>query len=169
MTTTGLDLLGTGPTITLADGSTVALVYSFRSLALLEARFGGVAAVQSAVDSTGAGAAFGPLLQIVGAGCVGAGGYDPHVREYQDVKGARRVADITYRRRRDGVDLADLMEPHRLSEYADAMGIAMDRALQSPGNDPAPAVEMVTTGSPGLSASASPAVPSTFAPATSGA
>ncbi|MGI3198443.1 hypothetical protein ACRJ4W_07260 [Streptomyces sp. GLT-R25] len=55
--TTGLDLLAEGGTITLTDGTEVPLRYSFRALALLEARFGSVGAVQTAIDSTGAGAA----------------------------------------------------------------------------------------------------------------
>lgn len=167
MTTTGLDLLGSGPTITLADDTTVPLVYSFRSLALLEARFGSIQAVQGAVDTSGQGATFGPLAAIIGAGCVGAGGFEPLVRERQNAAGERTVTDITYRRRTDGTDLMDLLEPRRAGEYSDAMTTALGAALASPGNDPTPEPAAETV-SPGLNASTLPSVPSTFSPAPSG-
>lgn len=167
MTTTGLDLLGTGPSITLADGTTVQLTYSFRSLALLEARFRSIKAVQDAIDTSGDGPVFGNLLQIVGAGCVGAG-FEPLIRERQQADGTRVVTDITYRRRTDGADLADLMTPSRVQEYSAAMSSALSAALASPGNDPAP-VETLPTDSPGTSASDLPVVPSTFLPMPSGA
>jgi len=171
--TQGLDLLAEGGSITLTDGTEVPLRYSFRALALLEARFGSVGAVQTAIDSTGKGAAFGPLAQIIGAGVVGPGGFEPMIREYQDAKGDRRVQDIVYRRRTDGVNLEDLLDPGRLGEYTDAFTAALGRALENRGNGAAPAVETVTPGletaSPGTSSSTSPSVPSTFLPATSGA
>ncbi len=169
MTTTGLDLLGTGHTITLADDTTVNLVYSFRGLALLEARFGSVKAVQAAVDTSGDGKVFGPLAQIIGAGCVGPGGFEPLIKERQDAAGNRTVIEITYRRRTDGTDLMDLLMPSRAGEYSDAMSSALSQAVSaSSGNDEAPTVETVTTLSPGLSASTSQSVPSTFLPAPSG-
>ena len=168
--TTGLDLLAEGGTVTLTDGDTVALRYSFRALALLEARFGSVAAVQDAIDSTGKGASFGPLMQMLGAGMVGPGGFEPHIREYQDTKGERHVAEIVYRRRTDGANLADLLHPGRLGEYVEAFQAAFAKALESLGNDDAPttAGASAETVSPGLSATTSPAVPSTFLPAPSG-
>jgi len=170
--TTGLDLLAEGGSITLTDGTEIPLRYSFRALALLEARFGSVGAVQEAIDSTGGGAAFGPLAQIIGAGCVGPGGFEPHIREYQDAKGERHVQDIVYRRRTDGAMLDDLLDPGRLGEYTNAFTAALSRALENRGNDAAPAVETVTPGletpSPGTSTTTSPSVPSTFLPATSG-
>ncbi|WP_407553067.1 hypothetical protein QOM21_23865 [Streptomyces sp. Pv4-95] len=166
--TTGLDLLAEGGTVTLTDGTEVPLRYSFRALALIEARFGSVAAVQTAIDANGA--AFGPLLEIVGAGCVGPGGFEPHIREHQDAKGNRTVTEIVYRRRTDGANLADLLHPGRLDEYTSAFTKALDRALKSTGNgaaatEAAPPTETV---SPGLSATTSPSVPSTFHPANSG-
>ena len=97
--TQGLDLLAEGGDVTLTDGTTISLRYSFRALALLEARYGSVAAVQQAIDTSGQGAAFGPIIQLVGAGCVGPGGFEPHYREHQDAKGERRISgDIVYRR-----------------------------------------------------------------------
>ncbi|RSO40118.1 hypothetical protein DMH15_15970 [Streptomyces sp. WAC 06725] len=168
--TIGLDLLAEGGTITLTDGTSVSLRYSFRALALLEARFGSVAAVQDAIDSTGAGAAFGPLMQIIGAGALGPGGFEPHIREHQDAKGNRKVSDVVFRRRTDGADLADLLHPGRLDEYTRAFTAALEKALSSQGNDhagPTPAIP-VTTVSPGLNASTSPSVPSTFSPVSSG-
>jgi hypothetical protein len=165
--TTGLDLLAEGGTIHLTDGTDVPLRYSFRALALLEARFGSIAAVQSAIDSTGKGAAFGPLMQILGAGAVGPGGFEPHIREFQDAKGERRVQDIVYRRRTDGTDLSDLLDPGRLSEYVNAFTAALSKALKSrsaEGNDATTATEP----SLGQSAGISPSVPSTFLPAPSG-
>lgn len=167
--TTGLDLLAEGGNVTLTDGTTVELRYSFRALALLEARFGSIGAVQSAIDSTGKGAAFGPLHQIIGAGSVGPGGFEPHIREYQDAKGERKMqGDIVFRRRKDGADLADLLDPGRLDEYVSAFSAALSKALESRGKA-APAVTDVTPGlTPGLSSTTSPSVPSTFLPASSG-
>jgi hypothetical protein len=174
--TQGLDLLAQGGTVTLTDGTEVPLRYSFRALALLEARFGSVAAVQKAIDSTGEGAAFGPLAQIIGAGTVGPGGFEPHIREHVDAKGKRTVSDIVYRRRTDSALLEDLLDPGRLDEYTRAFTIALSRALEdrSRGNAPAPAVQTVTPGlettdSPGANTSISPSVPSTFQSASSGA
>ncbi|KRV48781.1 hypothetical protein AQ490_23200 [Wenjunlia vitaminophila] len=155
MTTTGLDLLAEGGTITLTDGTEVPLRYSFRALALLEARFGSVAAVQTAIDTTGDRPTFGPIHQLVGAGTVGPGGFEPLVREHQDAQGNRRVTEINYRRRKDGADLADLLHPGRLGEYVEAFNAAFTRALESQGNDGAGAAPTETV-SPGLSASTSP-------------
>ncbi|KAA6221727.1 hypothetical protein CP973_06895 [Streptomyces albofaciens JCM 4342] len=168
--TTGLDLLAEGGTITLTDGTTVGLRYSMRALALLEARFGSVAAVQGAIDSTGKGAAFGPLIQIIGAAAIGPGGFEPHIREHQDAKGNRKISDIVFRRRSDGVDLADLLHPGRLDEYTAAFTAALEKALQSQGNGGAApsAATPMTTVSPGLTSITSPSVPSTFSPTPSG-
>lgn len=169
--TQGLDLLGDSGSIPLSDGTEVTLRYPMRSLALLEARYGSVAAVQSAIDTTGNGAAFGPIVQLVGAGCLGPGGFEPHFREHQDAKGERRISgDITFRRRTDGVDLADLLMPSQLGRYVDTWRAAFSKALEGLGNDEAPeetgaAIETV---SPGLSSTTSPSVPSTFRPVSSG-
>jgi hypothetical protein len=173
--TTGLDLLAEGNSIVLTDGTTVNLRYAFRSLALLEARFGSVAGIQAAINASGESAAFGPIAQIIGAGAVGPGGYEPHIREYQDAKGARHVQDIVYRRRGDGVDLADLLDPGRLGEYSAAFTAALSKALESRSASVPPAgapVVTVTPGldspSPGTTSSTSPSVPSTFLPIASG-
>ncbi|MGA5506824.1 hypothetical protein [Streptomyces umbrinus] len=172
--TAGLDLLASGASISLTDGTTVSLRYSMRAIALLEARYGSLIAVQTAIDSTGKGAAYGPIVQLLGAGCLGPGGFEPHYREHQDAKGERRIAgDINYRRRTDGADLADLLHPGHLTEYVDAWQTAFAKALESLGNGGAPAPTgaeplTVETVSPGLSSTTSPLVPSTFLPATSG-
>lgn len=173
--TAGLDLLAEGGSITLTDGTTPSLRYSFRALALLEARFGSIGAVQTAIDSTGEGAAFGPLGQIIGAGLVGPGGYEPHIREYQDAKGIRHIQDIVYRRRTDGSNLEDLLDPGQLDGYTRAFTSALSKALESRGNGGAPTVATVVPGletpamsTPGPSSSTSPSAPATFLPATSG-
>ncbi|MET9098296.1 hypothetical protein [Streptomyces antibioticus] len=169
--TAGLDLLASGASITLTDGTTVSLRYSMRAIALLEARYGSVVAVQDAIDTTGQGAAYGPIVQLVGAGCLGPGGFEPHYREHQDTKGERRISgDITYRRRTDGADLADLLHPGHLGEYVDAWQTAFAKALEALGNGDAPETTgaVVETVSPGLSSTTSPSVPSTFLPAPSG-
>ncbi|MCM2427387.1 hypothetical protein [Streptomyces sp. RKAG337] len=171
MTATGLDLLGLGKPIILTDGTEVQLRYSFRALALLEARFGSVAAVQASIDSTGEGAAFGPLLQMIGAGCVGPGGFEPHLREHVAADGTRTVSHIVYRRRTDLADLADLLHPGRLGEYASAFGAALSAALESPGNGAAGPItieEVRIPDSPGTTSTTSPSVPSTFLPSPSG-
>lgn len=164
--TLGLDLLADGKTITLTDGTSIRLRYNFRSMALLEAKFGSVAAIQNAIDTTGRGAAFAPLIQLLGAGLIGPGGFEPHIREHQTAAGERRVSDITYRRRTDGEDLADLLDLGRIDQYAQAMESALTEALPSPGNPPA--APAATTESPGISSTTSPSVPSTFHPAPSG-
>ncbi|MFE0329074.1 hypothetical protein ACFW08_20275 [Streptomyces sp. NPDC058960] len=172
--TAGLDLLAEGGAITLTDGTEVPLRYSFRALALLEAKFGSVAAVQTAIDSTGQGAAFGPLAQIIGAGMVGPGGFEPQIREHVDANGKRTIASIVYRRRTDGENLEDLLDPGRLDEYTKAFTAALGKALENRGNGATPAaVETVTPGletspSLGMSSTTSPSVPSTFLPASSG-
>jgi hypothetical protein len=168
--THGYDLLGNGPSITLTDGTTVPLRYSMRAIALLERRYGSVSGIETAIDTTGRGAAFGPVVELVGAGCLGPGGFQPLLREHQDAKGNRQVTEITYRRSTDGADLADLMHPGYLGEYVSAFRTAFGVALKALGNDDAPEE---TTGaaietSPGLSSTTSPSVPSTFLPATSG-
>ncbi|MFJ5675038.1 hypothetical protein [Streptomyces sp. NPDC093097] len=167
--TTGIDLLAPGTTITLADGTEVPLVYSFRGLALIEARFGSVAAVQSVIQADGA--AFGPLIEIIGAGAVSSGMFEPYVREHQDAKGARHVTEIVYKRR-DGRQLGDLLHPGRLDEYVTAFTRAFEQAMKSAEGNAAAApaarpVETVTP-SPGPSATTSPSAPSTFSPAPSG-
>lgn len=169
--TQGLDLLGDGGSIELTDGTRVALRYPMRAIALLEARYGSVQAAQNAVDSTGNGAAYGPIIQLVGAGCVGPGGFEPHFREHQDAKGERKISgDITYRRRTDGADLADLLHPGHIGKYVDAFTTSFTKALAALGNDDAPDTNgaEIETVSPGLSSTTSPSVPSTFLPATSG-
>lgn len=166
--TTGLDLLAEGGTVTLTDGTAVPLRYSFRALALLEARFGSIGAVQDAIDSTGSGAAFGPLLQIIGAGSVGPGGFEPHLREHVDAKGKRTVSDIVFRRRTDGSDLADLLDPGRISEYTDAFSAALSKALETRGNAAAAVTDVSLPPTPGATSTTSPSVPSTFLPTPSG-
>ncbi|MFD4572101.1 hypothetical protein ACFWNK_01780 [Streptomyces sp. NPDC058417] len=169
--TQGLDLLASGASIDLTDGTAVSLRYPMRAIALLEARYGSVVAVQSAIDTTGKGAAYGPIVQLIGAGSLGPGGFEPHFREHQDAKGERRITgDITYRRRTDGADLADLLHPGRLGEYVKAWETAFSKALEALGNDGTPEGDgaMTETVSPGLSSTTSPSVPSTFLPATSG-
>ncbi|WP_069773032.1 hypothetical protein [Streptomyces sp. LUP30] len=168
--TAGLDLLASGASISLTDGTSVSLRYPMRAIALLEARYGSVVAVQDAIDGTGKGAAYGPIVQLVGAGCLGPGGFEPHFREHQDAKGQRRISgDITYRRRTDGADLADLLHPGHLGDYVDAWNTAFSKALEAMGgNDGAPAGATVETVSPGLSSTTSPSVPSTFLPTPSG-
>ncbi|MCX4994257.1 hypothetical protein [Streptomyces longwoodensis] len=172
--TQGLDLLASGASISLTDGTSVSLRYPMRAIALLEARYGSVVAVQSAIDVTGQGAAYGPIVQLLGAGCLGPGGFEPHFREHQDAKGERRISgDITYKRRTDGADLADLLHPGHLHEYVTAWNTAFSKALEALGNGGAPEQDgaetpTVETVSPGLSSTTSPSVPSTFLPATSG-
>lgn len=168
MTTTGLDLLGPGHPITFADGTTAPIIYSFRSLALLESRFGSVKSVQAAIDGSGDRPAFGPLMQMIGAGLVGKGGFEPHIRERVGVDGERTVTDIVYRRRTDGMDLAELLHPGRLGEYSEAFGAAFSAALKSPGNDHVPVETVTIPDSLGTTSTTSPSVPSTFLPASSG-
>ena len=168
--TAGTDLLGGGGSVDLTDGTSVHLRYSMRALALLEARYGSVENVQNAIDKSGKGAAFGPVIQLIGAGCLGPGGFEPHYREHQDTKGERRITgDIVFRRRTDGADIADLLHPGAITQYVDAFYSSFHKALAALGNDGAPAGATIETlPSPGENSSTSPSVPSTFLPATSG-
>jgi len=168
--TQGYDLLGDGPSIDLTDGTAVRLRYPMRSIALLERRYGSINGVQKAVDISGEGAAFGPIIELVGAGCLGPGGFQPMVREHQDASGKRVVSELTFRRSSDGADLADLLLPGYLNRYVDAFNSAFGMALKALGNDEAPEATGAATEtvSPGLSSTTSPSVPSTFLPATSG-
>lgn len=171
MSMIGLDLRAEGGSIDLVDGTSVQLRYSFRALALLEARFGSIGAVQTAIDSTGEGAAFGPLVQIIGAACIGRGGFEPNIREHVDAKGDRRISEIVYRRRTDGENLADLLHPGLLRDYVNAFTAALSQALRTPGKAGPTTVETVVTealSSPGMTSSTSQSVPSTFSPTPSG-
>ncbi|OKJ06826.1 hypothetical protein [Kitasatospora sp. CB01950] len=153
MTLTAAQALGTGPTITLSDCTEVPLTYNFRSLALLEQRFGSITAIQDAMELAAAGTAFGPLMDMIGAGLASrAGGFTPHIRHYQDASGHRTVESILYRRSSDGTDLGELLAPGRVAEYADAMSAAFNVAFDTggQGNDVSP-VPSETTLSPGLS------------------
>lgn len=175
MTTTvtpGLELMADGRTITLLDGSVVGVRYSMRSLALLEARFGSVMAIQTALDASGKSAAFGPVIDLIGPGCIGAGGFEPHVREVIGTNGKREIATILYRRKRDGMELGELLGPDRLTEYVTAMAVGISAALGAggQGNDatPAPAAPPPATSSPGLTSGTWPSADSASPPATSG-
>lgn len=151
-TTPGLALMGDGPTVTLIDGSAIRLRYSMRSLALLEAKFGSVAAIQSAIDGTGRAYAFGPIIDLVGPGTIGVGGFEPHIREHVDAKGNRSTSSVTYRRKTDGLELGELLSPARITEYVTAMANGISEGLSGgQGNDPAPAAAGVvkTVSSPG--------------------
>ncbi|MGI3198444.1 hypothetical protein ACRJ4W_07265 [Streptomyces sp. GLT-R25] len=104
---------------------------------------------------------------------VGPGGFEPLIREHQDANGKRTISSITYRRRTDGENLEDLLDPGRLGEYTNAFTAALGKALESRGNDAGPEVETVTPGletslSLGTSSTTSPSVPSTFRPVSSG-
>lgn len=172
MTTTGLDLAAHAGSIDLTDGTTVTLRYSFRAIALLEARFGSITAVQDAIDDSGQRPTFGPLVQILGAATIGPGGFEPHFREHVDAKGNRSIAgDVVYRRRTDGADLADLLHPGLVRQYVTAFSTALTAALSSPGNDQPPTVETVPAPlltSPGTTSSTSPSEPSTSTLSASG-
>lgn len=164
---TALDALSEGVTIPLADGSTPAVRYSLRSLALLEARFGSVAAVQEAIDVTGRGAAFGPVIDVLGAGLVGAGGFEPHVRQHQDAKGNISVSSITYYRVRDRVELGTLLDPQHIREYGQALNLALSAAFGSQGNGsaaegPLPEMDVI----PGPTTSTSESLSATSLPPT---
>ncbi|WNI15577.1 hypothetical protein [Actinacidiphila sp. ITFR-21] len=165
-TAPGLALAGDGLTISLTDGSVVRIRYSMRSLALLEAKFGSVQAIQTAMDATGAGAAFGPIIDLVGPGTIGAGGFEPHIREHLDAKGTRTISSVTYRRKSDGVELGELLSPALITEYVTAMATGITEGLGGgQGNDNAPTAGATETVlSPGLTSTTSPSAPSTSAP-----
>lgn len=151
MTLTAAQALGTSPTITLADGTEAPLRYTFRSMALLEQRFGSITAIQSAMELATDGAAFAPLMDTLGAALVGStGGFTAHVRHRQDTTGKRTVEEILYRRSSDGIDLGELLDLARVSEYADAMSaaftLAFGTATGSQGNDASPTTVTVSPG-----------------------
>jgi hypothetical protein len=135
-----MQALAIGHPIPLRDGTSPELMFTFRSLALLEARFGSVQGIQDAVDQTGNGAAFGPILDLIGAGLVSAG-FTPHVRHRQDASGHRTVEEILYRRSSDGRELGDLMTPANIATYTESMQGAFAACFGTgQGNDAGPAL-----------------------------
>lgn len=172
--TDATQLAARGVPITLADGTTVTLRYSFRSISLLEEFFGSLARVQQALERESAlmreGAKrvrlYRVLQEAIGPGLV-------HVRTTDPDTGERcRLGE-----RPDLV--GDLLDPARARAYIDAWTAAMTeafgelygRALPDTSADPqvpqeTAAAPATTVRSPGQTGTTSPS--SSQAEATSG-
>lgn len=95
-------LLAEGIPLVLADGRSVALRYTMRSLKVIEDAYGSLDAVDQAMGSK----RIGSLATILAAGLL-----------HEDIS-----ADA----------LLDLLDTHHIDDYATAMGTALDQALPAP-------------------------------------
>lgn len=152
-------LAALGEPITLADGSTVRLRYSFRSIAMLEAKFGSLLAVNStltaayrALNDPKASSAkvYTTLLDVIVPGLIDT--RYPHPDTGQPVRLGEHP-DL----------VADLLEPAQLSSYTRAFGKAIRQAFGQlygapTGDDADPPQENqgTETASPGTSTTTSP-------------
>ncbi|MGW6598504.1 hypothetical protein [Streptomyces sp. NPDC055036] len=144
--TTAAPLTALGHEITFADGTTSRLRYSLGSIALLEQRHGGIDGILSVfekVDGAGSmsGIVIGPMLELIGAGLTGSGGFVPHITERVTTvreespdgrKTSRDVREITavrYVRQADRADLGDLLDFRDFDGLVDAMNSAFAEAF----------------------------------------
>lgn len=118
-------LLARGVPITLADGETVRLRYSMRSLKWLEDEFGSIQAIQEALpdgEDTQDRPVFGPMSKVMYGGLL-------HL-------------DLTYD------EVLDLLSPRQINEYGEAVGKAFNEAFPQV-NEGNVEGEPTTIGSPG--------------------
>ncbi|PVE04663.1 hypothetical protein [Streptomyces scopuliridis] len=158
--TTAAPLTSLGREITFADGTTARLRYSLGSIALLEQRHGGIDGVLSVFEkidgqSGMTGVIIGPMLELVGAGLTGSGGFVPHITERVTTvreetpdgrKTSRDVREITavrYVRQKDRAELGDLLDFRDFEGLVDAMTAAFAEAFPQ-GEAEAPAGAPVT-------------------------
>lgn len=161
MSSTAAPLTSLGREITFADGTTGRLRYSLGAVALLERRFGsidGILARFTAIDGAGmSGEIVGPLIEMIGAGLTGSGGFVPHITERMTTvreetpdgrktsKEVREVTGVRYVRQADRAELGDLLDFKDFDALVTAMTSAFEEAFPQ-GEAPAPvgAVETVT-------------------------
>ncbi|MET8841446.1 hypothetical protein ABZW67_15300 [Streptomyces rubiginosohelvolus] len=153
-------LTALGRTVEFADGTTAQLRYSLGALALLEQRHGGIDGVLKTfegIDGTDSlsGVVIGPMLELIGAGLTGSGGFVPHftervatVREEtpdgrKTSKDVREVTAVRYVRASDRRELGDLLDLRNFDKLVEAMTGAFAEAFPQ-GEAEAPAGAAVT-------------------------
>ncbi|MEV7895320.1 hypothetical protein [Streptomyces cyaneofuscatus] len=152
-------LTGLGRTVQFTDGTTAQLRYSLGALALLEQRHGGIDGVLSVfekIDGKGmSGVIIGPMLELIGAGLTGSGGFVPHMTERVSTvreetpdgrktsRDVREVTAVRYVRASDRRELGDLLDFSTFEQLTDAMTQAFAEAFPQ-GEEEAPAGAVVT-------------------------
>lgn len=179
--TTAAPLTSLGREITFVDGSTARIRYSLGAMALLEQRHGGIDGILSVfekVDTKGgmSGVVIGPMLEIIGAGLTGSGGFVPHITERVSTvreetpdgrktsRDVREVTAVRYVRQSDRAELGDLLDFSGFDDLVSAMTAAFEEAFPQ-GEAPAPAGAVTTVELPdtfrGTSSTTSAPSPST--------
>lgn len=153
-------LTSLGRTVQFTDGTTAQLRYSLGALALLEQRHGGIDGVLSVfekIDGKGgmSGVIIGPMLELIGAGLTGSGGFVPHMTERVSTvreetpdgrktsRDVREVTAVRYVRATDRRELGDLLDFSTFEQLTDAMTAAFAEAFPQ-GEEEAPAGAVVT-------------------------
>ncbi|MER6103623.1 hypothetical protein ABT115_15195 [Streptomyces sp. NPDC001832] len=154
--TTAAPLTALGREITFVDGTTGRLRYSLGALALLEQRHGGIDGILSVfekIDGKGSGLSgvvIGPMLELIGAGLTGSGGFVPHITERvvtvreetpdgrKTSRDVREVTAVRYVRQSDRRELGDLLDFNGFDQLVDAMTEAFAEAFPQ-GEEEAPA------------------------------
>jgi hypothetical protein len=113
--TEGTQLLAQGRPITLVDGSTAHIRYGLHALALLEEKFGSLAAMYRVVTTAGPRQAFSQLGNMLAAGLWHI------VDDGRDMS----VAELA-------LALDDRLDPRRMPEYEDAIILALADAFPDP-------------------------------------
>ncbi|MEU3700989.1 hypothetical protein AB0E82_02050 [Streptomyces anulatus] len=148
-------LTALGRTVTFADGTTAQLRYSLGALALLEQRHGGIDGVLrtfETIDGTDSlsGVVIGPMLELIGAGLTGSGGFVPHFTERMTTvreetpdgkktsRDVREVTAVRYVRASDRKELGDLLDLKGFDQLVEAMTGAFAEAFPQ-GEEAAPA------------------------------
>ncbi|WP_228181348.1 hypothetical protein [Streptomyces anulatus] len=148
-------LTALGRTLTFADGTTAQLRYSLGALALLEQRHGGIDGVLRTfeqIDGTDSlsGVVIGPMLELIGAGLTGSGGFVPHFTERMTTvreetpdgkktsRDVREVTAVRYVRASDRKELGDLLDLKGFDQLVEAMTQAFAEAFPQ-GEEAAPA------------------------------
>lgn len=143
--TTAATLTSLGKEVRFADGTTANLRYSLGSLALLEQRYGGIDGIvgifQNLDGKSMSGVMIGPLLELIGAGLTGSGGFVPHFTEKVSTertehpdgrktsRDVREVTAVRYVRARDRAELGDLLDFSDFEHLVDALGQAFEEAF----------------------------------------
>jgi hypothetical protein len=138
-------LAALGREIHFADGTTARLRYSLGSLALLEQRHGGIDNVLKAfeaLDGKGlSGVVIGPMIELIGAGLTGSGGFVPHITERvttvreetpdgrKTSRDVREVTAVRYVRQSDRAELGDLLDFTHFEDVITAMSQAFAEAF----------------------------------------
>ncbi|MEU0157932.1 hypothetical protein ABZ154_03565 [Streptomyces sp. NPDC006261] len=148
-------LTSLGRTVTFTDGTTAQLRYSLGALALLEQRHGGIDGVLKTFEGIDgkdglSGVIIGPMLELIGAGLTGSGGFVPHFTERVSTvreetpdgrktsRDVREVTAVRYVRASDRRELGDLLDFNTFDQLTDAMTAAFAEAFPQ-GEEAAPA------------------------------